>query len=615
MVEYTMELSDISIFCPICKKTIKFNIPESILKKKYKHYPFPFRYVHGIPPHSVTLYIDKNHKIRGSEFDDTVVLSHNVIENMYNTRILQDRKNIEEIQQKFHQQDKNPIQIPFEVKFTHPDLRKAKIAFENYEYQNSLSILVNFSQIEELSTYEQFSFYFLQNEVFYSLGLYEEALKTARWIKTNSLKLKNDFIQLDGLLALGKAILRTGGTKKCFDIIRNCEYLLTALNKFPEKFVKLRELELCYIKGRYYWHTGQLTKAIKSASNQLKLSKKYGTQQDISLAYLALGLYYLQNGKLKKSLDLHFKSLNIGKQLKDKMQIAHTCNNIGEIYRLQGKFKLSLQFYEESLKFHKEINDIREISINYYNIGLLSFIHRDFQKSKEKVQIALKYQENVTDPVFLAEIYLLLIRIALQEHSHPEITANFSKLSELYNDNPELRIKYRFLLANALILKNESRIDKIIEARIRLQDLLQENTVEDELKLIATLNLCEVYFLELQSTNNEELLVKINKLLSKLLQLATCENNYIVLVQTFLHLVRFHLIELNFTEAISFIKKAQYITKEYHLASITDSITRDYEYIMENLPKWRNLEIQNDSLKSRINLFSGKTKKFLTITH
>lgn len=54
----------------------------------FKHYRFTFRYIHGNPPHSVTLYIDKNFDNRGREFGDSLQLSEEIIENMFQQRNL-----------------------------------------------------------------------------------------------------------------------------------------------------------------------------------------------------------------------------------------------------------------------------------------------------------------------------------------------------------------------------------------------------------------------------------------------------------------------------------------------------------------------------------------------
>ncbi len=88
MFKYNKEDRQVKIFCPNCQQNISFNIPDEIFEKDHKHFPFTFRYIHGEPAHSVTLYIDKNHDIRGKEFGDSIALSNEIVENMFKQRNL-----------------------------------------------------------------------------------------------------------------------------------------------------------------------------------------------------------------------------------------------------------------------------------------------------------------------------------------------------------------------------------------------------------------------------------------------------------------------------------------------------------------------------------------------
>ncbi len=86
MFKYSKDIHEVKIFCPNCDRNLKFRIPQEELEKTRELYPFTFRYIHGQPPHSVTLYIDKKHDIRGQEFGDSIKLSNEIISNIFNSR-------------------------------------------------------------------------------------------------------------------------------------------------------------------------------------------------------------------------------------------------------------------------------------------------------------------------------------------------------------------------------------------------------------------------------------------------------------------------------------------------------------------------------------------------
>lgn len=93
MFKYSKEKRKVKLFCNQCKFNIQFEIPESVFSEVHEHFPFTFRYIHGNPAHSVTLYIDKNFDIRGREFGDSIQLSNEIIDNMFQKRNLDENAN------------------------------------------------------------------------------------------------------------------------------------------------------------------------------------------------------------------------------------------------------------------------------------------------------------------------------------------------------------------------------------------------------------------------------------------------------------------------------------------------------------------------------------------
>ena len=70
---------EVSVDCKFCKEKVKFALPENVLDKM--NFPFPYRYVHGEPFHSVTVYLDKQMNIRSTEFGDSLAISCEILHN------------------------------------------------------------------------------------------------------------------------------------------------------------------------------------------------------------------------------------------------------------------------------------------------------------------------------------------------------------------------------------------------------------------------------------------------------------------------------------------------------------------------------------------------------
>jgi len=87
----------VNLFCPICKEDISFNIPEDFMHAEHKRYPFTYRYIHGHPTHSITLYIDKNHDIRGKEFGDSITFSDELMDRIFTIKNIKSQEDTQKI--------------------------------------------------------------------------------------------------------------------------------------------------------------------------------------------------------------------------------------------------------------------------------------------------------------------------------------------------------------------------------------------------------------------------------------------------------------------------------------------------------------------------------------
>ena len=79
MYRYVQNTKEVTIKCKICNEELKFNLPDNLIETS-NLFPIPYRYVHGTPLHSATVYIDKNFQIRGTEFGDALTLSSDILE-------------------------------------------------------------------------------------------------------------------------------------------------------------------------------------------------------------------------------------------------------------------------------------------------------------------------------------------------------------------------------------------------------------------------------------------------------------------------------------------------------------------------------------------------------
>ena len=572
MLKYTKETRTVEILCPNCKEMIEFQIPEELLKMEHSRYPFTFRYIHGRPAHSVTLYIDKHGDIRGTEFNDTITLSKNVIQtllkqhkNVINQEIGSKNPNITQIEAEEEQKFSNN----FVPKIYNKTIQQAKQKFDTFQFQEALTLLINFNQIQTLSLEEKLAYFLLEIDLFYSLSLYEDALKTAKWVYQKGEEIYNRLVMLDASLAIGNASLMLGNLDISYENIIQCEKLFTQIEDQPEDILGKRKFVYHYNKGRYFWQIGELNKALDEANKQLELSQKYGRTQDIALGNHCVSLYHLQVGNFQESLEFSKKALEISRILNNKMQMARSLNNIGEVYRFQGELDLALENYQTSSILNRELNDIREISINLANIGLIYYEKGLLKKAEESILNSLHTLEKISDNVFLAELNLILLRINLDNDNYEEAQSYLEQIRIINEKTSLLRIKYRHTLGKALLLKHKGDLRSIIEARIRLDELVREKMVENELRILALVNICTLLVRELEITNDETILDEITPYITELLNIALESKNY------------------------PLFEKVLKLAKDHQLFKLYDKITMDYDRFIKDIDKWRELKKRN----------------------
>ncbi len=79
MYKINKSTREVEVDCKYCKETVRFTLPENIFENK--SFPFPYRFVHGEPYHSVTVYLDRQMNIRSTEFGDSLSISCEILRN------------------------------------------------------------------------------------------------------------------------------------------------------------------------------------------------------------------------------------------------------------------------------------------------------------------------------------------------------------------------------------------------------------------------------------------------------------------------------------------------------------------------------------------------------
>ena len=197
-----------------------------------------------------------------------------------------------------------------------------------------------------------------------------------------------------------------------------------------------------------------------------------------------------------------------------------------------------------------------------------------------------------------------LIVLELEEGNSSYAYEYYQKL-EMYNEDHTNSLIYcRLQIAKALIQKSKDRLyDKALAYKI-LKDIIDHQHLNEELKILAVLEICDVLIIEFQATNKDAPLEEIHFLLQELNNSLESKRTKISLqIETLLFRSQIFLLQGNVTEANNLITIAKELVEENNLlqAKFYPKIEKKQQYLLEQLHRWKILADQNIDLRTELN--------------
>ncbi|NHJ33319.1 MAG: tetratricopeptide repeat protein, partial [Asgard group archaeon] len=272
-----------------------------------------------------------------------------------------------------------------------------------------------------------------------------------------------------------------------------------------------------------------------------------GSKRDLNWYYANLGWYYLSIFDLDKALEYKLKGNNLRK---DDVYNHQAYQSIGYIYHLKNDFSQAIEYYKKALKLCEEKGDKRRYLPGLlYNLVTSSIEINELQQAQQYVDYLYKVSNEVKE-----------------------------KNIEIYHKT-----------ASALVLKEDTRIRKWIEAEILFEQLLKED-LWPYFRIVILLNLTELLLKELQLSGNKEVLQEIDENVTELYNVAEKAHFYNLHVSTLRLQSQIALVELQPQKALQFLSQALIFSKDKKMVKITEEITLEKQKLNEQIGKWEGLQ-------------------------
>ena len=123
-------------------------------------------------------------------------------------------------------------------------------------------------------------------------------------------------------------------------------------------------------QGTKQVQTGQLTAALQSWEEALKIYREIKDRQGQGKVLGNLGIAYDISGEYLKAIDYHKQSLQIAQELNNRLVEGQSSGNLGLTYHALGNYSKAIEYYKQSLKIAQELNNPLGESAALENLGL-----------------------------------------------------------------------------------------------------------------------------------------------------------------------------------------------------------------------------------------------------
>jgi tetratricopeptide (TPR) repeat protein len=266
-----------------------------------------------------------------------------------------------------------------------------------------------------------------------------------------------------------------------------------------------------------------------------------------------------------------------------------TFKDLGVLNGIIGELDLALEYTKQSLSLAEEIGNKSYIAQCLNNSSLIYRQKGNLEHAIEALERNLTIWEELdTKKRLIAGLDSLFI-VSLDANSLKQAEKYFLRMHQI---NEQLRDKMSDVACRvnkALLLKMSSNSLDQEKAKEILQQVVKEEIVNWEFTERALLHLCDIFLIELQTYNNEEVLREINLLINRLTKFAEFQHSFRLMAEIDLLKGKLALIQKNMGDARQLFTKAERIADEHGLHLLARAISTEHDKLLQQLEKWENL--------------------------
>ncbi|MBN1329864.1 MAG: tetratricopeptide repeat protein [Candidatus Heimdallarchaeota archaeon] len=269
-------------------------------------------------------------------------------------------------------------------------------------------------------------------------------------------------------------------------------YFQKCLTTFQESETKPEIVYLLNDIGMVFFHKGNLIDASNYFEQSLIISKKMGNEQDIATILENIGLVQRISGNLSLALSNFEESLHYRRKIGNQSEIANSMENIGYNMSLMEKYSEAIRYFDDCLELRKKVDNQLHTALTLFN--MISFYYN--------------YMENND----LEKSTKLIVKEKLEDY--------FEQLKKINIKHGNKQINTQYQLASCLKIIYNNQRNYYDQTKKMLSLVMNDKSNSYQYRILASINLCYLYFYEYTEKGQKRYLNKIKMVIDEAIEFA-----------------------------------------------------------------------------------------------
>ncbi len=391
------------------------------------------------------------------------------------------------------------------------------------------------------------------------------------------------------LLLKSKIYLRKGEYIKA---IKNAELIISKTDNISTKIFSIfHKLNASMVLGLYE-ETDSLFELVDKLIEKIDHSDILYNEIKANY-YFTKGNITGERGQLALAIEYHNKASGFAIDGGLNSLYTSILSNIAFYYTLKGELDRASLYFEKTLEMLREVNEPYKYMMALTNLSRLNFQRNNLDKALEYIAETMELLEENPLNFSIIENLLLLIRIYILKGDMNKAKKYNAELKKYKNTVNKREIHYIYM-GEALILKNDKRLKIKLKSYSLLKFLIEENIVDIDLSFLAMKNYSELLLDEFRSSNDEEIINEIVKIIYRMYDMAIAQDSYINIIDSLMILSKTRFIQGELEKSIDLLEEAIQISIDNGLITLKLVAEAEFDNLKGIISRWnKNVEISD----------------------